>query len=57
MTDRLDGDCFLRRLVRAMGLKRLMCSSEGPGVCIEEVGSTSSDSSVMPSNVDALRVV
>ena len=54
---RLGGNCFSRRLLRAMGSKVLICSSEGPGICIEEEGSTSSESSVMPLNVEALRVM
>ena len=33
-----------------------MCSSEGPGIGIEDMGSTSSESSVMPLKVDALRL-
>lgn len=55
-TDRLEGNCFSRRLLRAIGSNCLMCSSEGPGICMEDVGSTSSESSVMPLNVEAFRV-
>ena len=47
-TYRLDGNGVFRRRVRAMGSNDAQCSSEGPGVCIEDIGSTSSDSSVMP---------
>lgn len=53
---RLDGKGVFRRLLRAMGSNEAMCSDEGPGVCIEDDGSTSSESSVMPLKVDALRL-
>ena len=56
MTDRLGGNWLLRRLLRAMGLNLWMCSSEGPGTWREDSGTTSSDSSVMPLKVEALRV-
>ena len=55
-TYRLDGNCFLRRLVLAIGSKDARCSGDGPGTCIEDDGSTSSESSVMPLKVDALRL-
>lgn len=54
--DLLDGKGVFRRLLRAMGSNDARCSSEGPGVCIEDKGSTSSESSVMPLKVDALRL-
>ena len=54
-TYRLDGKGFLRRLVLAIGSNDARCSSDGPGTCIEDNGSTSSESSVMPLKVDALR--
>ena len=54
---RLGGNCFSRRLLRAIGSNDLICSSEGPGICMEEEGSTSSESSVMPLNVEALRFI
>ena len=57
VTDRLGGNWLLRRLLRAIGLNLWMCSSDGPGTWREDSGTTSSDSSVMPLNVDALRVV
>ncbi len=38
-----------------MGSNDLICSSVGPGICMDDDGSTSSDSSVMPLNVDDLR--
>ena len=50
---RLGGNCFSRRLVRAIGSKDLMCSSEGPPMCIDDCGSTSSESSVMPLKLEA----
>ena len=53
---RLGGKGFVLRLLRAIGSKDLMCSSVGPGICMDEDGSTSSESSVMPLNVEALRV-
>lgn len=53
---RLDGRGVFRRLLRAMGSNDARCSSEGPGICIEDDGSTSSESSVMPLKVDALRL-
>lgn len=53
---RLDGKGVFRRLLRAIGSNEAMCSSEGPGICIEDIGSTSSESSVMPLKVDALRL-
>lgn len=56
MTDRLGGNWLLRRLLRAIGLNLWICSSEGPDTWREDSGTTSSDSSVMPSNVEALRV-
>lgn len=52
---RLGGKGFSRRLLLAMGSKALRCSSEGPGICMEDDGSTSSESSVIPLNVEALR--
>ena len=52
---RLGGKRFFRRLLRAIGSKDAMCSAVGPGVCIEDKGSTSSESSVMPLKVEALR--
>ncbi len=55
-TYRLDGKGVFLRLLRAMGSNDAMCSSEGPGICIEDNGSTSSESSVMPLKVDALRL-
>ncbi len=55
-TYRLDGKGVLRRPVRAMGSNDARCSSEGPGVCIEDNGSMSSESSVMPLKVDAVRL-
>ena len=57
VTDRLGGSWLLRRLLRAIGLNLWMCSSDGPGTWREDSGTTSSDNSVMPLNVDALRVV
>ena len=54
--NRLGGKGFPRRLLRAMGSKDLICSSDGPGTCRDDDGSTSSESSVMPLNVEALRV-
>lgn len=54
---RLDGKGVFRRLLLAIGSNDARCSSEGPGICIEEDGSTSSESSVMPLKVDALRLV
>lgn len=56
MAYRLDGKGVFRRLLRAMGSNDAMCSDEGPGICIEDDGSTSSESSVMPLKVDALRL-
>ena len=53
---RLDGKGVFRRLLRAIGSNEARCSSEGPGICIEDDGSTSSESSVMPLKVDALRL-
>ena len=53
---RLDGKGVFRRLLRAIGSNDARCSSEGPGICMEDDGSTSSESSVMPLKVDALRV-
>ena len=55
MAYRLGGSCRSRFLLLINGLKLLRSSSEGPGICKEEEGSTSSESSVMPSNVEALR--
>ena len=55
-TYRLDGKGVLRRLVLAIGSKDVRCSCDGPGTCIEDDGSTSSESSVMPLKVDALRL-
>ena len=56
MTDRLGGNWLLRRLLRAIGSNLWMCSSEGPATWREDSGTTSSDSSVMPLKVEALRV-
>lgn len=53
---RLGGRGFSRRLLRAMGSNDLMCSSVGPGIGRDDDGSTSSESSVMPLKVEALRV-
>ena len=55
-TYRLEGKGVLRRLVLSIGLNDAICSSDGPGTCIEDDGSTSSESSVMPLKVDALRL-
>ena len=55
-TYRLDGKGVFRLLVLAIGSKDARCSSDGPGTCIEDDGSTSSESSVMPLKVDALRL-
>lgn len=55
-TYRLDGKGVLRRLLLAIGSNDARCSSDGPGTCIEDDGSTSSESSVMPLKVDALRL-
>lgn len=52
---RLDGKGVLRRLLLAIGSNAARCSSDGPGTCIEDDGSTSSESSAMPLKVDALR--
>lgn len=54
-TYRLDGKGVLRRLLLAIGSKAARCSAVGPGTCIEDDGSTSSESSAMPLKVDALR--
>jgi len=55
VTCRLGGNWVFRLLLLAMGSNDLRCSSEGPGVAMDEEGSTSSESSVMPLNVEALR--
>ena len=55
MTYRPDGSFRSRLLLRIIGSKVLSCSAEGPGIRKEEEGSTSSESSVMPSIVEALR--
>ena len=57
MTYRLGGNGFSRRRLRAMGSKDLMCSSEGPGICMEDEGSTSSEVSLIPLRVEARRAV
>ena len=53
---RLGGNCVFRRLERPIGSKAFICSSEGPGPWREDDGSTSSESSVMPLKVEALRL-